>query len=399
MDNHGSSAISGGAITVMDSDISGNTGIGVFGSADLLIADSAISNNGNMGVQDKTQGSVQILRSSISGNLGVHGGLWLWGGGTFLNTDSTISGNVATSPNGGGGVYFTSGGKLTIQGSTFADNRASAGGGLLADGNLEIRDSEFRGNEATSAFGNGGAILLTGSSNYPIEQLISRTTFEGNWASGSGGAIYIAGNRTADLTADTFIANTADFQGGAIAIDRVAGPAIIRQATIHGNHTAGSGGGLYISGGSHIHVEDSTIDFNTAHSNGGGVLISGPGEDTTLSQTTISSNTANGGGGVVLLNVNSFIPTISNCTITLNSSGIVASGSGGMKITHSIIAGNLPLDKAQDISSSIKNLDLSYSLIGNSSGSGLTPAPVGAPDAHGNLIGGTYSCRHGSTPN
>lgn len=386
--------INAGALTIRESEISGNIGSGVStGGAAALIADTTVANNAGQGLILKSTGA-QLLRSTISGNIGERGGVSFIGGGTLLISDSTISRNTGLSFNqGGGGAYFnvSGAGKVTIQNSLFVDNRGPSGGGILAKGSLEVFDSEFRGNAATS--GNGGGISLGESSAQIVEIFVSGTTFRENTARQKGGAVYLLlpTNRTAKFVGDTFSANTADMQGGGIAIEGNA-TATISRSTFHGNHTAGSGGGMWMSG-SQIRVEDSTIEFNSANVNGGGVLIVATGQDMALSQTTISGNYAGGNGGGVSVTVNSGTATIANSTITLNSAGslgggISASGAGALRMTHTIDSANVQFNKAPDLSTTVKTLDLTYSLIGTAAGTSLAPAPVGAPDAHGNLIGG-----------
>ena len=84
--------------------------------------------------------------------------------------------------------------------------------------------------------------------------------------------------------------------------------------------------------------------------------------------------------------------SIVESTITANHVGI-SHGAGGfppamISIVNSIIAGNAGDDHAPDSIIPGTNLDVKYSLLGDASGTTLTEAPVGSPDANGNLIGG-----------
>ena len=66
-------------------------------------------------------------------------------------------------------------------------------------------------------------------------------------------------------------------------------------------------------------------------------------------------------------------------------------GSGTLTIESSIIAGNLNAGAGSDSLADISVPDgtsISHCLIGDSTGTDLVEAPLGAPDANGNLIGG-----------
>ncbi|MCA9231815.1 MAG: hypothetical protein KDA57_14285 [Planctomycetales bacterium] len=92
-------------------------------------------------------------------------------------------------------------------------------------------------------------------------------------------------------------------------------------------------------------------------------------------------------------------------TVTDNSSGTLedAPGSGGgiflatgkLEVVHSIIAENEdPTGVGTDLTGYLGSvLDVRHSLIGTNLGTGLTPAPVGSPDANGNLIGGSTASK------
>jgi hypothetical protein len=57
-------------------------------------------------------------------------------------------------------------------------------------------------------------------------------------------------------------------------------------------------------------------------------------------------------------------------------------------IEHSIIAENSASTESPDVGFGEIRRSIEYSLIGDSTGAGLTEAPIGSPDANGNLIGG-----------
>ena len=100
--------------------------------------------------------------------------------GTLTVTDSTISGNTATSGPGGG--IYNLGGTLTLTNSTISGNTAASGGGGIANyGTLTATNSTISGNTLTG--GSGGGIYNEGT------LTAANSTIAGNTSSGSGGGI------------------------------------------------------------------------------------------------------------------------------------------------------------------------------------------------------------------
>jgi hypothetical protein len=173
---------------------------------------------------------------------------------TLTVSNSTISGNNATTY--GGGI-INDYGTLTVSGSTISGNNASVSGGGIwnSDGTVSVSGSTISGNTAT--YGGGiyndyGTLTVSGS------------TISGNNASVSGGGIR---NVYSTLT--------------------------VSGSTISGN-TAQDGGGIFNYGAT-LMVYDSVISGNTAQNGGGIYKYDGTG---TVSGSTISGNTAQDGGGI-----------------------------------------------------------------------------------------------------
>ncbi|RME30902.1 MAG: hypothetical protein D6800_01365, partial [Candidatus Zixiibacteriota bacterium] len=203
----------------------GVAGGGIFINSSVVMVDnSTISNN-----------------SSSSGG----GGIWQQGASSQLNiTNSTISGNssLASGANGidGGGLAVEKG-LVSISNSLFDSNISSADGGGIDIGwasgaVVSITDSTFSNNQAQG--GSGGAIYDYGSSSLSV----SGSSFVGNSASASAGALSIGAN--AVIVNSTISGNTAGSFGGGIFAEGSATPyPIIRNCTITGN-TATNGGGV-----------------------------------------------------------------------------------------------------------------------------------------------------------
>jgi hypothetical protein len=114
--------------------------------------------------------------------------------------------------------------------------------------------------------------------------------------------------------------------------------------------TAGSGGGIYSSGGN-LQLLDSTVSGNSARGPGGGIYSAAP---LILDRTTVDRNTANeAGGGIASVNTPL---NISGSTISRNTShyfggGIISvGGSAVLVVTNSTIVLNNADDDAGGIS-------------------------------------------------
>lgn len=249
----------------------------------------------------------------------------LSGGGLFLhayrNTIAAIYGTISENTSGsGGGIYFSTapdatldlskaqilsnsstgfgGGCFIVGGSqtamkqtirldhtSFLSNRAVRDGGGLALSfytasmyyELTGVYSDFRENIAG---GNGGGISSRASAG--SDMLLEHCEFSNNEAVDSGGGLY-AFNQYEEsglrLNRVTFTGNTAQQNGGAIALDEGAITADLFPVMMEGNRAVhGNGGGLYSStdSGGFIHVRsDSEITANSAVF-GGGIYHTGP---------------------------------------------------------------------------------------------------------------------------
>ncbi len=165
-------------------------------------------------------GQVEVSHSRFFDNYaaGGGGGIYKAYGGYLDLVASTLAGNISAGRGGGlsttGGWYpFGQPGFATVAESTFHDNTASHGGGIRAVGGLTITNSTISGNHATTA--GGGLYLLTG--NY-LPNSIRFTTITDNTAdTGVGGGLF---NLTSDFSAapleveSSIIAGNADSNCG-----------------------------------------------------------------------------------------------------------------------------------------------------------------------------------------
>ena len=232
---NGDSFAAGGAlqsdldVTVVDTafeDNAGNTGQGGCISAAMVHAtDSTFTDNGATGIGGCLHGLTDVVvgGSTFTDNAAVSSGGAIYSQGDIDVTDSTfggISGPEGNTASSGGAITSVGGGDLSIDGSTFRNNRSQSnvGGAVFANGETTITDSTFEGNLGTvDAFADGGAVALTDGS-----LTVSGSTFADNGATGDGGAIHLAD--AADLssvTNSTFEDNASDFVGASIASEAV----------------------------------------------------------------------------------------------------------------------------------------------------------------------------------
>ncbi len=161
----------------------------------------------------------------------------------------------------------------------------------------------------------------------------------------------------------------------------------ILSSTVSGNVSNGKGGGIYAATGT-VLVDTSTVSGNTAAA-GGGIYSGG---NVNVMNSTVSGNSADTTGGISIFG-NGNTLTVDHSTITENSaffgSGGIRATQAGVVIRNSIVSGNNETDGLHDdIYTYLTTVQMAYSLLGDGYGSGLTEAPLGSPDANGNLIGG-----------
>ena len=210
------------------------------------------------------------------------------------------------------------------------------------------------GNTANGAvYSHGGGIFAGGTVS------IVRTSVSGNTVNGDGsrgGGISAGGAVTleASMVSGNSVVGTPAGGGGVFSGSLVT----MSNSTVAGNHSDGNGGGVATYDA--VDIVNSTITDNTAGLSGGGAWIYGgisAVHNSTIGESTIYDNRALANGGSIFVRAG---------TLYLNET-IVSSDVAGL-LGSAIIP--------------------RFSLIGYNAGSGLAEAPIGSPDANGNLIGG-----------
>ncbi len=396
-----------GGLTVASSTISGNTsgedGGGIFSYfSPLTLTSSTVSGNTTFsrgGGIFTSRGGLTVASSTISGNNSSEdgGGIFSYFGPLTL-TSSTVSGNTTFSR--GGGI-FTSRGGLTVTSSTISGNNSSEdGGGIFSYfGPLTLTSSTVSGNtgqEGGGIFVQFGPVTLTSSTisgntsgedgggifSYFSPLTLTSSTVSGNTTFSRGGGIFTSrGGLT--VASSTISGNTSGEDGGGIF--SYFSPLTLTSSTVSGNTTFSRGGGIFTSRGG-LTVASSTISGNNSSEDGGGIFsYFGP---LTLTSSTVSGNTTFSRGGGIFTSRGGL--TVTSSTISGNNSsedggGVFAFNSGDdplLAIQNSIVAGNTAAGAGPDLLPDPDSpLDIDFSLIGDTTGSGVT-----AGTGTGNLL-------------
>lgn len=309
------------SLTTFISNTTGDNGGGVSAfNAHMTVLDSHFENNQAL---SKNGGGINLLAS-----------LFPTVRGSLLITNTNVISNWAALN--GGGVWFND--ELIITGGRFERNYAggnqtafSDGGGGLAVGALELRDTQFISNTSGE---DGGAIFAS------LGAVIENAQFTFNRAITNGGAIMVRMGLT--LTNTNFISNTAGYNGGGTYA--FFGPATINGGRFEGNRADGpennggshltenGGGGIWV--GSTLVLTNTQFISNTAQTNGGGAHVRG---SATMSGGLFDQNqsfgdfsfSGYGGGGLYALSDLTFVDTVfTNNQAASHGGGALVFGSG-----------------------------------------------------------------------
>ena len=258
--------------------------------------------------------------------------------------DAVISGLTVTKNR----IKSLNDGKFTLDGVTVSGSTGAYGGALYAgnDGELEIIDSTFENNTATT---NGGAVYIYNDN----DATISGSTFTNNESLGDGGAIFGEIHYNVTIVDCTITGNSAADDGGGLAFyakkpDNVLS---ITDTTIDANDAGDLGGGLKIDAQDPliVSITNSTVSNNTAQTDAG-IGFDDPGITATINNSTISANAALYGSGGVYIGSGSSL-TVNQSTISANSSAGSYTGTDGggiqlgdntsvVTLSGSIVSGN-----------------------------------------------------------
>lgn len=182
----------------------------------------------------------------------------------------------------GGGV-FTYATTVTVRGSFITNNRASAGAGLWATGNLSIDHSVISDN---FSYGSAGGLSLGTGQLIVVDSTFARNTAH----NGNGGGISVNAS-TGAIAGSTINDNavTSSYSGGGLAL--TGSDLQLENCTIYGNSSVAAGGALWLDDASSILLHSVTVSENVGQ---GGIAVSNAGV-LTLSNAIISGTCENAG--------------------------------------------------------------------------------------------------------
>ncbi|CAH6421616.1 Hypothetical protein MVR_LOCUS297 [uncultured virus] len=266
---------------------------------------------------------------------------------------SILNNNTA----GGGGAITLGNSRARILKSEFVGNvSGSNGGAIQATGAVDITDSVFRNNQASSpSSGSGGGVYVAGAG---VESRITGCVFEGNIAVSQGGGLHVGGNAPTVITRSSFESNKASMGGG---VSAFSASITIELSTFAENTSTSSiasplkqGGGALYAYRTPITVTSSLFTGNRAVDGAGLAYFSDFPFESSLFNNTFYGNTASGtGGGLVIASVIRKVH-MTNCTIAKNTAGTngggiwIASGSF-IEVGNNLIALNSAPTSGPDV--------------------------------------------------
>ncbi|CAN0218885.1 unnamed protein product [Ectocarpus sp. 4 AP-2014] len=239
--------------------------------------------------------------SEFLGNNGGSGGaIWTYGS-EFSIENCTFSNNHAVLD---GGVIHADELDWTSDSCTFLNNESGGAGGAIHGVvflNMSLSGSSmFRANRAGTV---GGVISVPGGSS--VITVPGDAVFEDNYATEDGGGVSLTSSCMLQVLTGgsvVFENNRADGAGGGISLD-LSLISVEGQMTLTEN-SAGSGGGMYVTGVSGLAIEGVLFSANSANTTGGAISFLSAGQfdsQTTVSNCSFHDNGAGDAGGAVFI--------------------------------------------------------------------------------------------------
>lgn len=332
----------------------------------IVHADASMfsNNHADRGGAIQNSGSMELQAVQANNNQSDAEGGGLHNNGSLLMIDVAVTGNLASDGGGmlnqgeveiqgghfehnvafldfAGGIFNHQQGQLHINGTSFAHNSVTNGGGaIFSYGVMTIQQASFSGNGSKW----GGAIYYWNTQTAVIEGGSFTNNSAGHW----GGAILNSGNL--ELEDCTFTDNQSIDFGGAL---HNSGDVIGRGITFSGN-TAQYGSGGAVENWSTAAFEQSVFENNRADTNGGAISSVRQGAKLTLSEVTLSHNEAMDGGAVF----SSGLLHLDGVTLTNNMTshyGGAIYNTGNLEATNSHFIENGGIDPRTDQGGAVYN--------------------------------------------
>ena len=239
-----------------------------------------------------TAGVTKFVYANLTfiSNNATYAGAFNWEREHITISDMVFINNTATY----GGALYINKNNNTVLDNNFTGNSAIYGGAVYASyNNLHVLNNNFTNNSAVY----GGAIYAPVNNNVPD---ITYSDFTGNHAD-YGGAIYAGfkGSDTKRIAYSNFTNNSA-IDGGAIFVANNNNRIV--NCTFEGNNATGNGGATYVNTTlTEVYITDST--FIKSHAGNGGALYYNTASSTyglKINNDTFINNTATYNGGAVL---------------------------------------------------------------------------------------------------
>ncbi len=237
----------------------------------------------------------------------------------------TFTGNGDSSTNYGGAIANNNAAPI-IENCTFTGNEAIDGGAMYNMGaSPSIAECTFTGNKASY----GAGIR----SQEGTDLTVYRCVFDGNEATGFGGAMYNISHTDATVQSCVFMDNAAQYGAGIYnnGVDVVT----VRSCSFSGNE-ANYGGAIYVTQSQSLTAINSTFLENEADY--GGAMEIGQQTLVTVSNCTFAGNTSDDGGAI---RSRATRLTVTNCILWGNGEEIIDFNSSAI-VTYSNVQGGWP---------------------------------------------------------
>ena len=248
-----------------------------------------------------------LTRGAAIGSDAGYGGAIFKQRGHLQLLASVVSGHRAAIR---GGAIYSDSGDIGIDSVSLIDNETPTSGSQGSGGALYMRAGTFTSNASLVAnnkaeFGGGIALASPG-----ISARINTTLFEGNTASGRGGALYTISLQAFRISNSAFVGHVVSAtEGGALyyngSTSTGASEGIIENSTFHGNAVVspvGLSSALSVNTGA-LTVRNSTFANNAVSPSApserprsGAIWVAGTDTQVRLSSVLFGGNTRGGGG-------------------------------------------------------------------------------------------------------
>ena len=218
----------------------------------------------------------------------------------------------------------------------------SSGNTVLAflgvSGSVDVSGVDITGGEGV--YGRGGAIFVGGGSSADVT--VSDSVLHANHAPAGGGAIFVGSTgATVSVLRSIVAGNTTDYNGGGGGVYVSSAVSTVVDHTSFLANKGREGGGLYFTNpGGDIVVSDSEFDGNASLYEGGAIHVANG--DLTISGSTFTGNHSASGGGALYIDAGDSLITDSSFTqnAATTRGGAIFAGNQTLTVRRTTIADN-----------------------------------------------------------